>query len=179
MKKNYGLKEKLKGRLTDDDVNEICFLTQGHENDRGKAELFELAKDEDKRISYNALYVFNHFDLSNNEWLYQKQKDLMKMVMQEKKEGNVRLLLSLLLRQPFDSENLRTDFLDFCLLGITSYTRPTAVRVLCMKLAYEQCKFFPELLEELRCTLNLLDQEPLSAGLATAKRNILKMIRCE
>lgn len=170
------LKDKLRSRLSPDEIHEICFLTQGRENDGFKAELFELIKDADKRISFNALYVFTKFDLSNNEWLYQKQDELINRVLQEQREGNMRLLLTLLLRQPFDSENLRTDFLDFCLLSITSYTKPTSVRVLCMKLAYEQCKFFPELLEELCCTLNLLEHEPLSSGLATAKKNILKMI---
>ena len=170
------LKEKLRSRLSPNEIHEMCFLTQGRVNDWVKAELFELIKDANQRISYNALYVFTHFDLSNNEWLYQKQDELINRAIQEQREGNMRLLLTLLLRQPFDSENLRTDFLDFCLLGITSCTQPTAVRVLCMKLAYEQCKLFPELLEELRCTLNLLEHEPLSSGLTTARKNILKMI---
>ena len=176
MKKYNCFKEKLRSRLTVDEIHEMCFLTQGRENDWVKAELFELIKDADRRISYNALYVFTKFDLSNNEWLYQNQDELINRALQEQREGNLRLLLTLLLRQPFDLENLRTDFLDFCLLGITSCTKPTAVRVLCLKLAYEQCKFFPELLEELRCTLNLLEHEPLSSGLATARKNILKMI---
>ena len=165
-------------RLSPDEIHEMCFLTQGHENDAFKAELFELIKDADRQISYNALYVFTKFDLSNNEWLYQKQDDLIDRVLQEQREGNVRLLLTLLLRQPFTADNLRTDFIDFCLLGIASCTKPTAVRVLCIKLAYEQCKFFPELLEELRCTLNLLEHEPLSSGLITARKNIQKMIDC-
>ena len=172
----FCLNDKLKSRLSSDEIHEMCFLSQGRENDWVKAELFELTKDTDKRISYNALYVFTKFDLSNTEWLYQKQDELINRALHEQRAGNTRLLLTLLLRQPFDSENLRTDFLDFCLLGIISCTKPTAVRLLCIKLAYEQCKFFPELLEELRCTLNLLEHEPLSSGLATARKNILKMI---
>ena len=70
----FCLKDKLKSRLLPNEIHEMCFLTQGRENDWVKAELFELTKDVDKRISYNALYVFTKFDLSNNEWLYHKSK---------------------------------------------------------------------------------------------------------
>ena len=32
--------------------------------------LYQLTFDEDERISTNALWVFTHFDMQNNEWLY-------------------------------------------------------------------------------------------------------------
>ena len=46
-----------------------------------------------------------------------------------------------------------------------------------MKLAYEQMKFYPELLQELKAALDMLEQEVLSPGLASAKRQVMKRIK--
>ena len=62
--------------MSQDDIHEICFLTQGTDNDSLKEELYTLISDEDVRVSYNALWVFTHFDLSNNKWLYAKHDEL-------------------------------------------------------------------------------------------------------
>ena len=46
-----------------------------------------------------------------------------------------------------------------------------------MKLAYEQMKYYPELLAELKATLDMLSQEPLSPALLSAKNQVWKKIR--
>ena len=86
-------------------------------------------------------------------------------------------MLQLLLRQPFEEESLRSDFIDFCIAKITACSQPYAIRSYCMKLAYEQMKYYPELLEELRMALDMLEQEVLSPGLLSAKRQIMKKIK--
>ena len=153
-------------RLSQDDIHEMCFLTQGPDNDSLK----------EVRVSYNALWVFTYFDLSNNKWLYAKHDELIDKAIAEKHEGKRRLLLTLILRQPFDRDTLRTDFIDFCFDTIQSSHESYANRALCMKLAYEQCRFFPELLSELSNCLEIISTEPLSSGLKTAKRNVMKKI---
>lgn len=84
---------------------------------------------------------------------------------------------ALLLRQPFEEESLRSDFIDFCIAKITACSQPYAIRCYCMKLAYEQMKYYPELLEELRMALDMLEQEVLSPGMLSAKRQIMKKIK--
>lgn len=163
-------------RLSQDDIHEICFLTQGPDNDSLKEELYTLISDEDVRVSYNALWVLTHFDLANNEWLYAKHDELIDKAIAEKHEGKRRLLLTLILRQPFDRDTLRTDFIDFCFDTIQSSHESYANRALCMKLAYEQCRFFPELLSELSNCLEIISAESLSSGLKTARRNVMKKI---
>ncbi len=158
-----------------DDIHEICILCHG--NSRKKAELYQLTFDEDERVATNALWVFTHFDLQNNEWLYSKHDDLIDRVLMEKNMTKLRLMLSLLLRQPFEEEYLRSDFIDFCVAKITACSYPYAIRALCMKLAYEQMKYYPELLSELKTALDMLEQEVLSPGLASAKRQIMKKIK--
>lgn len=163
-------------RLSQDDIHEICFLTQGSENDSLKEKLYTLISDEDVMVSYNALWVFTHFDLSNNKWLYAKHDELIDKAIAEKHDGKKRLLLTLLLRQPFESNALRTDFIDFCLEIILSSHEACANRALCMKLAYEQCRFFPELLSELSNSLDIISTEPLSSGLRNARKNVMRKI---
>jgi len=46
-----------------------------------------------------------------------------------------------------------------------------------MKLAYEQMKYYPELLVELKAALDMLEQEVLSPGLASAKRQVMRKLK--
>ncbi len=170
------MREKLLGKIGLNDIHEICFMTQGKENNHRKEELYQLTFDEDDRVAFNALHALSHFDLANNEWLYCKHDDLINRVMKEKHVGKCRLMLNLLLRQPFEKDSLRSDFIDFCIAKITACAQPYAIRAYCIKLAYEQMKYFPELLEELKVALDMLEQEVLSPGLLSAKRKIMKKI---
>ena len=169
--------EKLLGKIGLNDIHEICFMTQGKENDYRKEELYQFTFDEDDRVAFNALHALSHFDLANNEWLYSKHDNLIDRVMKEKHVGKCRLMLNLLLRQPFKEDSLRSDFIDFCIAKITACAQPYAVRAYCMKLAYEQMKYYPELLEELKVALDMQEQETLSPGLLSAKRQIMKKIK--
>ena len=171
------MRKKLNKRMCMDDIHEICFLTQGERNNRSKAKLYKLTFDEEERVSTNALWCLGHFDLSNNEWLYSKHDELIDRVLVEKNMTKLRLMLSLLIRQPFEEASLRSDFIDFCVGKITACPYPYAIRALCMKLAYEQMKYYPELLAELKAALDMLEQEALSPGLVSAKRQILKKIQ--
>ena len=169
------MRKKLNKKLCMDDIYEICILCHG--NSRKKAELYQLIFDEDERVATNALWVFTHFDMQNNEWLYAKHDDLIDRVLVEKNETKRRLMLSLLLRQPFEEESLRSDFIDFCIAKITACSQPYAIRCDCMKLAYEQMKYYPELLTELKAAIDMLEQEPLSPGLTSAKKQVMKKIK--
>ena len=169
------MRKKLNKKLCMDDIYEICILCHG--NSRKKAELYQLIFDEDERVATNTLWVFTHFDMQNNEWLYAKHDDLIDRVLVEKNETKRRLMLSLLLRQPFEEESLRSDFIDFCIAKITACSQPYAIRCYCMKLAYEQMKYYPELLTELKAAIDMLEQEPLSPGLTSAKKQVMKKIK--
>lgn len=169
------MRKKLNKKLCMGDIYEICILCHG--NSRKKAELYQLIFDEDERVATNALWVFTHFDMQNNEWLYAKHDDLIDRVLVEKNETKRRLMLSLLLRQPFEEESLRSDFIDFCIAKITACSQPYAIRCYCMKLAYEQMKYYPELLTELKAAIDMLEQEPLSPGLTSAKKQVMKKIK--
>mgnify|MGYP006891882008 FL=1 len=94
----------------------------------------------------------------------------------ERDVTKLRLILSLLLRQPFYEDNVRTDFIDFCLVRLADPKSPYAIRALCIKLAYEQMRYWPELLNELRQTLDMISRESLSPGLRSAWGQVVKKI---
>ena len=168
------MRNQLINKLSVNDIYSLCLQTQGKENNCLKEELYQLTFDENDRVSFNALWALTHFDESNNLWLFQKHDELIDRVLAEKNETKRRLMLHLLLRQPFEEESLRSDFIDFCIAKITACSQPYAIRCYCVKLAYEQMKYYPELLEELRMALDMLEQEVLSPGMLSAKRQIMK-----
>lgn len=171
------MRERLSSRLCLNDIAELSAVVAGNENNHRKEELYQLSFDDNKRVANNAFWIFTHFDDFNNQWLYQKHDDLIDRVIVENNETNRRLMLSLLLRQPFEEGSLRSDFIDFCESKITACSQPYAIRAYCMKLAYEQMKYYPELLAELKATLDMLSQEPLSSALLSAKNQVMKKIK--
>lgn len=170
------MKYLLSHRLSMDGINEICLLVQGEQNHSLKEQLYQLTLDNDRRVAVNALWVFTHFAVVDNEWLYAKHDQLIDRCLKEQDATKLRLMLNLLLRQPYTEEDIRTDFIDYCLMRLTDPKSPYAVRAQCIKLAYEQMKYWPELLNELRQTLNMISCEPLSPGLRSAWRQVMKRL---
>lgn len=171
------LRPRLTVRLTKDDIKEMCRLTQGEQNHQLKEELYALTNDSDRRVATNALWVFQHFTKADNEWLYAKHDDLIDHCLATSDATKLRLTLSLLLRQPFEESQVRTDFIDYCLDHLTDARQPYAIRSQCMKLAYLQMRYWPELLEELKRTLELVARNPMSPGIKSAWRQIMKKIK--
>ncbi|WP_294914005.1 hypothetical protein [uncultured Prevotella sp.] len=170
------MKFSLINRLSQSDIHELCALTQGERNNSLKEQLYQLTLDSDRRVATNALWVFTHFSAVDNEWLFAKHDQLIDRCLKEKDATKLRLMLNLLLRQPFDEEAIRTDFIDFCLTRLADTKSPYAVRAQCIKLAYEQMRYWPELLNELRQTLEMISCEPLSPGLRSAWRQVMKKL---
>lgn len=166
----------LSHRLSQSEIKDLCGLTQGEHNDNFKEELYQLTMDADRRVAVNALWVFTHFAVVDNEWLYAKHDQLIDRCLKEQDATKLRLMLTLLLRQPYTEEDVRTDFIDFCLMRLTDPKSPYAVRALCIKLAYEQMRYWPELLNELRRTLEMISCEPLSPGLRSAWKQVMKKL---
>ncbi|WP_302428205.1 hypothetical protein [uncultured Prevotella sp.] len=170
------MKFSLINRLSQSDIHELCALTQGERNNSLKEQLYKLTLDSDRRVATNALWVFTHFSAVDNEWLYAKHDQLIDRCLNEKDATKLRLMLNLLLRQPYTEEDIRTDFIDFCLTRLADTKSPYAVRAQCIKLAYEQMRYWPELLNELRQTLEMISCEPLSPGLRSAWRQVMKKL---
>lgn len=171
------MKNILSKRMSIGDIQEICALAQDEQAESTIEELYALTLDADDRTSANALWCLTHID--DHVWLHAKRDELIGRALAENSITKLRLMLTLLLRQPFEEDSLRSDFIDFCVNKITACSLPYAIRALCMKLPFEQMKHHRELLAELEAALELLEQESLSPALASAKRQVMEKIsRC-
>lgn len=165
--------EKLSTRVHLEDIHEILLYVEG--NEQRKQELYELIYHKDDTLAYQTLWVLTHFNRQENEWLFARQNELISGVLICEHPGKRRLFLNLLLKQPLATPP-RVDFLDFCLERMLSKEELPGVQSLCMKLAYTLCRPIPELLQEYRVLLDLMEPNLLTPAIRAARRNILKKI---
>ena len=173
-KSAFIIRERLLQRIGADDIHEITYLTQG--NNKRKSELYNLIFDADETVAWQTAWVLGHFSLKENEWLYDKQNELIDELLLCRQTGKKRLLLNLLFRQPL-SHPPRTDFFDYCLSGMASTEEPPGVRALCMKLAYEMSRHIPELQREVCSLLEIMEHDSLIPSICATRKNILRAMR--
>lgn len=168
------LREKLCKRINRDKVLAIyqsCDLRDALSDD---GRLWRLVFDADERVAAHAAWVISYLVDQNRLYLSTDQTgNLIEEVLSTVHETKRRLLLSVLMHANFGAETFRPVFFDHCMKTMTSAEASVAVRVLCMKLAYAQCRFSADLLAELRATVELMSPSSLTPGLRAARRNVL------
>ena len=108
----------------------------------------QYAFDADYRVARSALWGLtkaNDNELSELQVLLNK---LIDQAMQTENSSVRRLTLNVIERLKLTEDNLRADFLDFCMEHMVAGDEFPGVQTLCMKLAYRMCNFYPELMEE-------------------------------
>ncbi|MBO4600186.1 MAG: hypothetical protein J5641_05560 [Bacteroidales bacterium] len=125
--------------------------------------LFECLYDADDRVARNAAWVLTHKPVSEISTLPQDR--LIDLAITTPGSALRRLTLNLIEQQPMAAEEVRTDFLDFCLSHMVMLEEPPGVQSLCLKLAYRMCSLYPELMPEFVATLNLMPTEFYKPGL--------------
>lgn len=163
------IKSQLSGRIGKPDVERLARTAE-------PADLFALLYDADSRTANNAAWVMTHLPNTADPWLAAHQNDLVELAMTIESVTLRRLTMNLLTRTAFAPDDVRTDFLDFCLEVMMSKDETYGVRALAMKLAAAQCIHYPELVAELRLRLNMMEPSMLPAGLRCCRKNILKKL---
>ena len=111
------------------------------------------ALDADYRVARSALWGLTK---ASNQELAVLQVLLdawIDQAMQTDNSSVRRLTLNIIERLEMREDDLRTDFLDFCLEHMTDVREFPGIQTLCMKLAHRMCSFYPELLDEFLRTL--------------------------
>lgn len=168
------LNNKLRERINIKDVKEI--LEYIEDNEIGMKKLYTLIFDTNTLISFQALWICSHLPEQGHQWLYKKQDILINEVLKCPHSGKRRLLLNLLISQPAPNPP-RVDLLDFCLERMILKSEPPGVQVLCMKLAFNICITIPELLQELKIILDIMQPELLPPSMKSARKSLLKAIQ--
>lgn len=165
------LRETLKVRINLNDVHEI--ITQAHTDNSCRQEVYDLLFDEDETVSFQAAWILSHFSTEDNKWLNDKQDRLIDKAISERHSGKRRIVLQILYRQPLATPP-RVDFLDYCLEKMMSKDELPGVQSLCIKLAYEMCRQIPELSNELRSLLEIMDPAMLTPATRSARNHVFK-----
>ena len=168
------MRELLTHRLSIAGIHALCAQAQACEQTMNL--LYTLSLDPDSRVSRQALWALCHLDSSCAGWLCTLHDELVERAMAEHDTTRLRLLLSLLVRQPFSADCLRGDFIDFCMARITDCGYPYAIRALCIRLSYAQMRHHRPLLRELLVALDQLGQQQLSPGLVSVRRQVMAQI---
>ena len=168
------IRERLSGHIHARDVAEI--KTYALTDDESMGTLYTLAFDNDARVAGNALWCMTWYNRRQSQWLIPKREELMELAMASPHVTVRRLSLNLLERMPWEEEDIRTEFLDFCLERILSAAEPPGVRSLCIKLAYAQCRHYQELAAELRIILSEISQQPMCPAISSIRKNTLKKL---
>ena len=133
----------------------------------------QYAFSEDHRVARSALWGLTK---ARKEELSQLQvilNEVIDQAMQTENSSVRRLSLNIIERLEMSEEDLRTDFLDFCFEHMMNVEEFPGVQAVCMKLAYRMCKFYPELMDELKRTLEAMDIDYYKPAVKCARSRIL------
>ena len=77
------------------------------------------------------------------------------------------------MRLELNEEDLRTNFLDFCFEHMMDVEEFPGIQSVCMKLAFRMCKFYPELMDELKRTLEAMEIDYYKPAVKGVRNKIL------
>lgn len=129
------------------------------------------------KTASNAAWALTHLPEADNKYIDEHREALVRLAVSTPEVPLRRLSMLLLQRLEWGIDDVRTDLLDFCLEHMLLPDEPYGVKALCMKLAYQQCRHYPELKEELRQSLLLMEPSELGAGVKHTRKKILDQIK--
>ena len=127
----------------------------------------------DYRVARSALWGLTKADKSELSQLQPMLDDLIDLAMQTENSSVRRLSLNIVERLSMTEDDLRTDFLDFCLDRMVSIEEFPGIQAVCMKLAFRMCQFYPELADELRRTLEAMEIDYYKPAVKGVRKRIL------
>ena len=164
------LRDKLKGSYGEREA-----LDTYHELQAASFIDFALAYmyDADYQVARNALWVLTK---ATNDELSKLQPilgNLIDLVMSTDNPSVRRLAMNVIERLRIEKDEIRTDFLDFCLAHAVDVTEYPGIQSLAIKLAYKMCRYYPELNDELVRTLEAMEIEYYKPAVKSIRNRIL------
>lgn len=163
--------ERLRGIESKEDVLAIYSDIKRRDDFVSFAQTFVF--DADSRIARNTMWVLTKASDGELQTIYYLLNDLINLSMQSTDSSVRRLSLTIVERLKMKEEDLRTDFLDYCLNHMTDFNEQPAVQALCMKLAFRMSTFYPELIEELKRTIEAMEIYYYTPAVKSVRNRIL------
>lgn len=128
---------------------------------------------EDYQVARNALWGVTKASKAEHTQLQPLLHPLIDLAMQTDNASVRRLSLYHIERLKLEEDDLRTDFLDFCLAHMVNPDEFPGIQSLCMKIAYRMCKFYPELMGEFMRTIESMDMTFYKPAVKCVRNRIL------
>lgn len=129
--------------------------------------------DDDYRVARNALWGLTKATDQELEQLQPMLQELIDLAMATSNSSVRRLSLNVAYRLRMTEDDLRTDFLDFCLEHMADVNEYPGIQSLCMKFAYRISAFYPELMGELIRTVEGMEIEYYKPAVRSVRSRIL------
>ena len=133
----------------------------------------QYAFSQDYRVARSALWGLTK---ANKEEIAQLQvilNEIIDQAMQTENSSVRRLSLNIVERLEMSEDDLRTDFLDFCFEHMTDVEEFPGIQSVCMKLSFRMCKYYPELMDELKRTLEAMEIDYYKPAVKCVRNKIL------
>ncbi|MCQ2290151.1 MAG: hypothetical protein MJZ63_02605 [Muribaculaceae bacterium] len=138
------------------------------------SEFAHILLDSETRVARNAAWILTHATDEELALLHPMLTQLIDIALHTNNESLRRLTLNIILRLPLAKEDVRTDFLDFCLEHMVRLDTPPGTQALCMKIAHRLCSFYPELNDEFMRIIQSLDLSFYQPAVRCTVRNIMR-----
>lgn len=129
--------------------------------------------DSDYRVARSALWGLTKASRSELSSLQEMLNELIDQAMQTENSSVRRLTLNIIERLTIGEEDLRTDFLDFCIDHAIKLDELPGIQSVSLKLAFRMCQFYPELMDELKRTLKTMDIDYYKPAVRGVRAKIL------
>ncbi len=128
---------------------------------------------DEERVVRNAFWVLTKATDKELSQLQVMLNELIELALKTPWSSVRRLSLNIIERLEMKEDDLRTDFLDFCLEHMADVDELPGIQSISMKLAYRMCKFYPELLAEFKTTLESMELEYYKPAVNCVRSRIL------
>ncbi len=163
--------ERLKQTFSEGGAQEIYQEIKAQGDFLGFAKRFVF--DSDYRVARSALWGLTKTTDKELSELQVILNELIDQAMQTENSSVRRLTLNIIERLKIAEDDLRTDFLDFCLEHAVSIEEFPGIQTICMKLAYRMCSFYPELMDELKRILEAMEIDYYKPAIKGLRKRIL------
>jgi len=165
-------REQLKGSYSEGEAQTLYHEVKRDGN--WSSFLKDYLHDEDYQVTRNMLWVLTKATDQELSALQPMLHELIEKALHTDNSSVRRLSLNVIFRLRMEEEDLRTDFLDFCLDHMQDPNEYPGIQSVSLKLAYRMCQFYPELMDELKRTLQSLDMAYYTPALRSVRNKILK-----
>ena len=163
--------ERLRQTFSEGGAQEIYQEIKSTGNFLGFARQYAFSQD--YRVARSALWGLTKASKDELSQLQLILNEFIEQAMQTENSSVRRLSLNVIERLELYEEDLRTDFLDFCFEHMMDVEEYPGIQSVCMKLAFRMCKFYPELMDELKRTLEAMEIDYYKPAVKGVRNRIL------